>query len=435
MIAGFDVLPWQARLAELELALLTTWCKAPRFRASWTPEPNDFWNERCRAVARACATLAALGTSGDDLGTALVEQLYQSGDLKRHWTAADSPLAVTRYYGSDIGARLNEWRGLRTSFAALKRLQETLLGATVGVDPSELRGRILEAVESCYVGGGLPAFTEADLARMALMSATRKDPPGATVGLPRLDLLTGGVRPGDIWCVGAPTNWGKSSLLLSILDQHLTTGSNSALYVTCEDAPELLAVRLAARRCEISAMAIRDGKAGPSEVDALGENLVTASRQKSGVVMLDGRGRRVEEIAASVRQHCAADGAKLVLVDYVQCIRAGAPTASRYDEVNLVMRELADAIHQSGAGGVLASQLTDENLRGSRELEHAAEVVLIGKTAANGDKSLWLKKNKTGPAGEEVSVRIDQTTGALQQAVQQSAYPSAVDDGFRFDNE
>jgi predicted ATP-dependent serine protease len=131
-------------------------------------------------------------------------------------------------------------------------------------------------------------------------------------------------------------------------------------------------------------------------------------------IMLDGRGIQVEHLARDIVALIKTHDIRLVLVDYLQCIGAERATQDRRAEINHVARTLTDAIKTSGAAGLLASQLTGEDIRESRDVEHAAEVVMIGrKNETTGDKSLWLKKNKTGPADAVLALEWDSETGSF----------------------
>jgi replicative DNA helicase len=246
-----------------------------------------------------------------------------------------------------------------------------------------------------------------ELALRAMTDARRA---GQMSGYTNLDAFTGGLRSGHVWVLGAPTNWGKSSWLLALTDHCLTVHGRGVLYVTCEDDPEMLATRLMCRRTGIPGRAARDGKMTPGYL-GLAHDAVERGRRVP--VMLDGRGRQVEDIAGDVRVMTRAHGIDLVLVDYLQCIGAARKTDDRRGEINHIARTLTDAIKTSGAAGVLASQLTGEDIRESRDVEHAAEVVLIGRKDENGALSLFLKKNKTGRSGIVLQLGWDDNTGSF----------------------
>jgi replicative DNA helicase len=112
-----------------------------------------------------------------------------------------------------------------------------------------------------------------------------------------------------------------------------------------------------------------------------------------------------------------------VLVDYLQCIGTARATQDRRAEINHIARTLFDAVKTSGAAGVLASQITGENVRESRDVEHAAEVVLIGRreTEPPGARkkpphamTLFVKKNKCGPKDAVIDLEWEELNGSFR---------------------
>lgn len=405
-----DLAPWHQALEALESRLLAAWVAGPSFRAHWTPKPEEFFLLRNQAIAKACVTLAALGPV--DLGVQLVMQLASSGDLKRHWPLGESPLECVTV--RDPMGDLAQWNQMRIRFALRTRLAELVSGMSPVGNLDQERKRALEAISQANAGGPAPAYSDVDLMNLAWDSVTRTDRTGSFSGHVQIDQATGGIRPGHVWVLGAPTNWGKSSWLLSVADHYLSIHSQGVLYVTCEDAPELLATRLLCRRAEIRGKAARDAKLSTGELEAATEQIKIAASRGDVPMMIDGRGRPVESLAQDIRAAVSANAIRVVLVDYLQCITTERDTQDRRSEINHISRTLTDAIKTSGAGGVLASQLTGEDIRESRDVEHAAEVVLIGRKSEDGKLSMFIKKNKTGASGFEMDLDWNHNTGAFR---------------------
>lgn len=400
----------------LESRLIATWLRGPALRERWTPVASEQSTPRTQALAAACQALAARGTQTSDRGDVslwLVDELTRSGALTRLWALRDLVLPDDTLQDPDEAVR--QHRAMRTAFALRQRLLEESLAWAPSVDLADAQKRLYEAIRAASVDSPIKAYSDAELMGMALNAAGRKESPGAFSGLATVDRVTGGIRPGHVWVIGAPTNWGKSSLLLAVLDHAIDVHGARALLVTCEDSPEMLAGRLAARRCGIDGMAIRDGKSSADDMARISDELLRAKARGDGPVMLDGRGQTVEHIAHTVRTLVAQHGIMLVCVDYLQCMRSAVKQENRRLEINAIARTLTDAIKTSGAGGMLASQLTGDDIRDSRDVEHAAEVVLIGKRSDSGALSLFIKKNKSGPCDTTVQLAIDSRTGALVQ--------------------
>jgi len=398
-----------AQIPPLEERLLGTWTRRPSFRAAWTPDPAEFFTVRAQAVATACRSVADL--TGNDLGTAVVVALGSAGKL-RLWEPG-APVVAHEDEADPVRA-LERWRELRSLQALDKGLHQAIAAIETGTDLSTVRGHVHEALAAAEAQAATVAYTDAQLMGAALEAATVRRVAGYATGFGRLDEVTGGLRPGHVWVLGAPTNWGKSSWLLAVLDHCQRVGGRRALFVTAEDAPELLGTRLLCRRAALPGRAARDGRLSAQHLERANDQIVAARARGAGPVMLDGRGRDVEHLAGDIRAATRAHGIQLVLVDYLQCIGTARQTQDRRGEINHIARTLTDAVKTSGAAGVLASQLTGEDIRESRDVEHAAEVVLIGRKDDAGRMGLFVKKNKSGPKDAVIELEWDDLNGSFR---------------------
>lgn len=397
-----------AAITDLEERLLGTWTRKPGFRAAWTPEPTAFFNVRSQAVASACRAVAEM--AGNDLGTAVVVALNSAGKLAL-WEPG-SPVVGHEDLADPIGS-LGRWRELNALLLLQKGLANALAGIGTGSELSAVRGRVQEAMRASEARSSVKAYSDVELMSEALAAVTTNRVAGHSSGFAQLDEIAGGLRPGHCWVLGAPTNWGKSSWLLAVLDHHLRVHRRRALLVTCEDAPDLLATRLICRRAGLPGGAARDGRLTAAQLQLVNDEIVAARERGDAPIMLDGRGRDVEHLAGDIRTAVRAHGIDLVLVDYLQCIGSSRETQDRRAEINHIARTLTDCIKTSGCAGVLASQLTGEDIRESRDVEHAAEVVLIGRKSEGGRLQLFVKKCKTGPKDAVIDLDWDARSGSF----------------------
>lgn len=406
-----SIVPLMTAIHELEGRLVTTWIESERFRALWTPDPDEMVAPRSKALARACRV-----AEGPDWSSAVVMELGRSGDLQRLWTVDEPPWPFDGYADPlPELERLRELWGLARLHSSLSRV---VLGLRPGCSLSESQSAVREALSASEVSGGAVTFTDSELMRMAYEQASRPRGSASRSGFHELDELVGGIRPGHIWAVGAQTNWGKSSFLLALLDEWLRAGRRP-LYLTCEDAPELLATRLLCRRGKLPGGAARDGRLSGEQLQRAVDVVEGSGSSGDAPLFLDGRGRAVESLAGDVRALVRSQGIDLVLLDYIGCVTTKRQTQDRRAEINHIGRTMTDAVKTSGIAGVFASQLTgDDKLRESRDLEHAAEVVLIGKGNGRDEpRSLFVAKNKTGPRGVTIDLGWDNTSGSFYDPV------------------
>lgn len=395
----------------LELLLINSWLTFPSLRKKWTPEPSEFGTEERAALADACRWVAREHPDRDrELDLLIPAAMSAQGTLKK-WPHAQSKIPVACHNQPEKG--LEQWRALRCLIATRRSLVEALLRLNVATEPAALRSAILEASALTSVSGQALVWSDAERIKLAVDHLSAKRGAGSFTGVPELDAATGGVRAGHVWVLGAPTNWGKSSWLLGVSERYLEVHGSGVLLVTCEDEPLLLALRTLCRRAGIRGSAARDSRPSGAELTAAVAALSDASKRGSAPVLLDGRGRAVEDLAEDIRRCAKLHGTRLVLVDYLQCISTRRDTQDRRAEINHVARTLTDAIKTSGCAGILASQLTGEDIRESRDVEHAAEVVLIGRKSDEGELSLHLKKNKTGATGHVLPLQWDSITGSF----------------------
>lgn len=427
-----DTLDWQRELTRLEGRLLKAWVRGPGFRERWTPVPEQFFTIRSQALARACALVAKLGAA-PDAGTQVMAQLGATGDLKRHWKPGDTVLPDDTIFDPD--ADLAQWQELRISFALRQRLTETLSGWTPASPLSGMRKAVLEATSRASVSGAVASYSMGQLFTLAWEMATRKNAVASYTGYPQIDEATGGLRPGETWVLAASTNWGKTSWLLSVADKYISTHGKGVLYVTCEDTPEMLGGRWVARRSGLCGTDLRDAKLEQEGLGLLTEELNWAHGLGPAPVLIDGRGRSCEVIAEDIRQKCAEVQIDLVIVDYLQCIRADFKAQDRRLHVHHVSRTLVQAIQGCNATGLFGSQEKDGHVRDCNDVENDATVVLIGEREGD-TRSLRLKKSKTGPAGFSMVLNFDPWTGAfLPTEIERKIQKVSDDQDDMYDNE
>lgn len=177
-----------AAIATLEKKLLGTWTRKPALRAAWTPNPLDFFTVRGQLVARACAVVAGAGLSGDDLGTAVVAQLGQAGDLSRSWKLGEA--VVSHDDLPDPIQALDRWRELRSLQALLSSVAKAVTGAGPTTNLAALRGDLHEALAASEAQSAVKAYSDSELMELAYEAATTKHSEGFSTGFPDIDEIT-----------------------------------------------------------------------------------------------------------------------------------------------------------------------------------------------------------------------------------------------------
>lgn len=400
--------------------VLAAWFDDAKFRAAWAPQTDLFVADWQRAIAAICAARGAT-LSRDDL----ILQLDRQGNLKLFENGADG--AFEALVG--VGVELNPW-------SAVDRLREVagarlLMDRLVAIRSELARGDglgaaregLATALRDADFASGAKARTVRESLTVAYEHATKRERVrGARTISKRLNATTGGVQKGSVWLLAAGTSWGKSSFIVGTANRVLRDGQRP-LVVTVEDPERLFGARLLLARTGVNALRLRQASLRPDE-----HQLVVNELQAAEDVpwFLSAVGRSAESIAADIRSLVVTHGIDLVMVDYVQRMRLAARSQDKRNEINAIGYMLTDAIKESGAGGILFSQLTEDSSSGklrareSEDLHNSAEVVLFGKSErsakldASGKKQgdvnarkLWVDKVKEGPAKFEIDLDWD----------------------------
>lgn len=409
-----------------EASTLSAWFYDERFRNAWPPPVELFSLATHRAIAEVCLERGPSLTPDG-----LVLELQRRDRLKLWNDQAEGALGVI--HGTP--AILDPWRAVDAlkELASLRALQDGLQNALARIQEGSSLGEAQDAttaaLRAAAEAGGVHAATVQEMLSRSLQRATTRDrPKGLVTGSAAIDRVTGGIRPKFVWVMGADTTWGKSSWAVMVSDLNLVRGRRP-LIVSGEDEENIYADRLATRRARINAWRYSRAKMSEGEIRDVTRIVADAERQP---LFLPGIGRSAEKLAADIRSMVQSEGIDLVFVDYLQAFGCAKQLKERRLEVAYIARTFTDAIKQSGAAGVLMSQITvDPNkkrpdkhsIRESRDVSNAAEAVLLGyseeesATDANGvklmrdgeavkreRKMLFLDKNKAGPRGIRVEL-------------------------------
>jgi replicative DNA helicase len=142
---------------------------------------------------------------------------------------------------------------------------------------------------------------------------------GILSGLPDLDVLTGGLRKGEVMVVA-----GKTSLAVCFVHHWIQRSKFPPLFVTLEVGPSAIATRYLAAATGVSLDKIRNLFLDDEEVRALADG--KDSLRKARLWLLDAPGYTLESIEQGIRRfrdvECSRDGAShLVVIDGLQLIR------------------------------------------------------------------------------------------------------------------
>lgn len=259
-----------------------------------------------------------------------------------------------------------------------------------------------------------------------------------TTGHWKIDMLTGGIRLGFSWVVGADTSWGKSSWAIACMDENLKAGAG-VLVVSIEDDEEVYGDRLLARRSGVDAMHIRDRRLSPQEHSAI---TAAVAKGEPKPCFLDGRGIPWERLLHMIHdqidtQEKKGEPISLVILDYIQeCF-----TKKKYGDDRLMFKAIGQQFRHSlkrrKVANIALSQLTIDdpakaptkrNIRECKDLSSGAEVVALGWSPTSditengavkytaGAKILLLDKVKNGRKGS-AELEWDESTASFNRVL------------------
>lgn len=235
-----------------------------------------------------------------------------------------------------------------------------------------------------------------------------------------LDRNSGGLRPGHCWVFGAETSWGKSSWAVLLTDLNLRQ-KRGVLIVSFEDSEGVYGDRLLARRADVSATRLRDGRLKPDELSRV---TGVVNRAEDAPVFLDARGKSAEWACDGIRGLCEEHpDIQLVIVDYLQEARSAKKHQDRKNEVSYVASLIRSTVKRLGRAGLIMSQLTAEegerpgkySIRESKDAAMGAEGILLGFYSSDGGKKacardhdkaervIVVAKAKDGPVGYAIT--------------------------------
>lgn len=425
----------QERLVSTAEKVIAAWFYDAKFRVAWKPEPALF---HVHAHAAMAEIMAARGSELDD--GALTIELRRLGKLELF--GKDAPHEIAQIIHGQVGV-LDPWETLRElrELVALRTLRHSLLDSLRELDTDLDLAKAKTAVANALVATESANPAKVLSLRQALADEMRRmlegaRPPGCATGSVALDKATGGIRPGDVWAIGAPSNWGKSSYLCSLFRSAVAQGMQM-LIVSGEDQAGLYAQRLITGWTGVNAWRAREGV-------LWGGERVEVSNVLTGVpdfpFFIDAMGRPAEAVVADIRSTLACSevpGSQwLIAVDYIQVFRSQLKHQDRRNEIVHCARVFTDAIKRAGAGGILFSQITvtdgKAKMREADDILHAAEVALFGekeksarldvagkKTGLREERNFFVAKIKNGPSGFHVPLSWDAHSAAFVENLEE----------------
>lgn len=200
----------------------------------------------------------------------------------------------------------------------------------------------------------------------------------------KLDLLTGGLFPGEVNILAARPGCGKTAIALNLGMYALVTGNPTGM-ISLEMPGYQLMARLSAASCSVDAQRFRTGKFVGDELARI--KAFNAKMEKLPFRMYDQPSITPTGIRSQARRWKREIGLKFLIIDYLQLIRPDARGGSREQEVAEASRTIKELALELDVPVLLLAQLNRDaektkkpmlsQLRESGAVEQDADIVLF----------------------------------------------------------
>jgi replicative DNA helicase len=327
------------------------------------------------------ALLAIRGRTEDVTTLALRIELERQGQLRA--VGEDRLLALTNTLELDPHACARRIRELAT----LRRTRDAALrGASLAEagDIGEARRELASvALEDGDDEDPVLTFRQMLTASAEALAESRGAHRFVTMGTPSIDAVFR-AGPGDLVVVGAATNTGKSTMLMtwavSLARRAIPVG-----IVSIEDNAEDFGAKGLTAISGVPSEALWSGGVSPEQLDEILRGIDAEGDLPISFARIRSRG--IDGVVSRMAYMARVRGCRVICVDYLQAIRGGKGKDAR-EKINDALSQLMAAAGMLGVTLVLASQLRrsegskhhephDGELKESGDIENSAQCIVL----------------------------------------------------------
>ena len=259
---------------------------------------------------------------------------------------------------------------------------------------------------------------DAELDKMHRLSIEHTALTGTPSGFKDLDEMTGGFQPGNLVILAARPSMGKSALVCNIAENASIDGNAPVAIFSLEMSETELAQRFVASQARIKGDELRRGRVAEHKWPKIME----ASQRLARAPMFidDSSDIGLLEIRAKCRRLHQQHGLGLIIIDYIQLMRADGRTDNRVEQIGQMSRGLKILARELSVPVVALSQLnrsvesrTDKrpvlsDLRESGSIEQDADLVAFiyrdeyydRESEREGEADIIIAKHRNGSIGD-----------------------------------
>lgn len=210
---------------------------------------------------------------------------------------------------------------------------------------------------------------------------------GLSTGFKRLDELTSGLQRSDLVIVAARPAMGKTAFVLNVAQNAATKSGASVLIFSLEMSKAQLGQRLLAMESRVEMQKLKTGNIERNDWDRI--NFALDVLSKTNIHIDDTPGISVLEMKNKCRRLKSEKGLDLIIVDYLQLMKAEGRADSRQQEISTLSRYLKLLAREMDCPVIVLSQLSRapeqrqdhrpilSDLRESGSIEQDADMVMF----------------------------------------------------------
>jgi replicative DNA helicase len=397
--------------------------------------PHDFYRDSHRVIYEA---ILALNDKNDAIDALTVSaELEKRGDLQTaggkpyvHQLAAVVPAAGNaRHYAKIVKDEATLRRLLGVAHSIESRVAERLGEAHQLVEDSE---RLLFDVahgESTGDFRSVGEIMDEEIDKLEQLSREGLSITGAPSGFRDLDDITGGFQKSNLIVLAARPSMGKSALVTNIAENVALKSNRPVALFSLEMSVTELAQRFVASQARMPGDKLRKG--GVAKNDWPKVLKACQALERAPLWIDDSSDLDILELRAKARRLHAKEinqgrgGLGLVIVDYLQLMRADPRADSRVEQVGQMSRGLKILARELEVPVIAVSQLNRSpeqrpdkrpllsDLRESGQIEQDADLVMFiyrdeyynpETTEKQGTAEIHIAKHRNGPAGTHVEL-------------------------------
>jgi replicative DNA helicase len=421
---------------------------------------NDFYREQHRAIFEAILALNSKNEAVDAL--TVCAELEERGELSNaggkpyvHQLAAAVPTAGNaRHYANLV----KEQATMRQLLDVAQRIQ---------IKVHDRRGEPRQMVEDAErmmfdvahadIAGDFRSIDEIlhdEIDKLEEISRNGQAVTGTPSGFNELDNITGGFQRSNLIILAARPSMGKSALVTNIAENVAVKHNRPVALFSLEMSETELAQRFVASQAKIPGDKLRKGQVARTDWPKIVK--ACQALERAHLWIDDSSDIDILELRAKARRLHAREmnhgGLGLIVVDYLQLMRAQSHADSRVEQVGQISRGLKILARELEVPVIAVSQLnrTPEqrpdkrpllsDLRESGQIEQDADLVMFiyrdeyynpENEEAKGIAEVAIAKHRNGPAGTHVELsflsRYPKFANlARDMAISGSAIPAGV---------